>query len=100
MPVLLYAIQWNELSIGILIALSLAAVFMVPYLIKEIRDGKGQLGPMRIFRRGKVVLGPSTPVGAGDNNPGTRGSPAPGQPDAQGDPYGERAQRSGPPIQS
>ena len=67
MPVSLYAVQWTELSIGILIALSLAAVFWIPYLIKEIRDGKGELGPLRIFRRGKVVLGPSTPVGAGDN---------------------------------
>jgi hypothetical protein len=100
MSVSLYAVQWTELSIGILIALSLVAVFMIPYLIKEIRDGKGELGPMRIFRRGRVVLGPSAPVGAGDNNPGTRGSPAPGQPDAQADPYGERAQRNGPPIQS
>ena len=100
MSVSMYAFQWNGLSIGILIALSLAAVFLIPYLIKEIRDGKGELGPMRMFRRGRVVLGPPTPVGAGDNNPGTRGSPAPGQPDAQADPYGERAQRNGPPIQS
>ena len=100
MSVSLYAVQLTELSIGILIALSLAAIFGVPYLIKEIRDGKGELGPMRIFRRGKVLLGPVTPVGAGDNNPGTRGSPAPGQPDAQADPYGERAQRNAPPIQS
>jgi len=100
MPVSLFAVQWNELSLGILIALSLAAIFGVPYLIKEIRDGKRELGPLRMFTRGRVVLGPSTPVGAGDNNPGTRGSPAPGQPDAQGDPYGDRAQRSGPPIQS
>ena len=100
MSMSLYAFQWNGLSIGIVIALSLAAIFWIPYLIKEIRDGKGELGPMRMFRRGKVVLGPSTPVGAGDNHPGKRGDPAPGQPDGQADPYSERAQRSGPPIQS
>jgi len=100
MSMLLLAFQWNELSIGILIALSLAAIFWIPYLIKEIRDGKGELGPMRMFRRGKVVLGPSTPAGAGDNLPGTRGNPAPGQPDAQADPYSDRAQRNGPPVQS
>jgi hypothetical protein len=100
MSVSLYAVQWPELSIGILIALALVAIFGIPYLIKEIRDGKRELGPMRVFRRGKVLLGPVTPVGAGDNNPGTIGSPAPGQPDGQSDPYGDRAQRNGPPVQS
>src|SRR5262245_28202764 len=95
-----FAFQWNELSIGILIALSLAAIFWIPYLIKEIREGKGELGPLRMFRRGRVVLGPSTPTGAGDNHPGRRGDPAPGQPDAQADPYSDRAQRSAPPIKS
>ena len=96
----LFTLQWTELSLGILIALALAATFWIPYLIKEIRDGKGELGPLRIFRSGKVLLGPPTPSGAGDNNPGRRGDPAPGQADAQADPYGERAQRNGPPIQS
>lgn len=100
MFVSLLAFQWTGLSIGILIALALVAIFCVPYLIKEIRDGKGELGPLRIFRRGKVMLGPQTPSGAGDNTPGRRGNPAPGQPDGQADPYSERAQRNGPPIQS
>ena len=100
MSMSLFAFQWNELSFGILIALTLAAIFFIPYLIKEIRDGKGELGPLRMFRRGHVVLGPQTPTGAGDNHPGRRGDPAPGQPDGQADPYSERAQRDGPPVQS
>jgi hypothetical protein len=101
MPFSLLALQWTELSTGILIAIALAAVLWIPYLIKEIRDGKRDLGPLRrLGPKGKVTLGPQTPSGAGDINPGRRGDPAPGQPDAQADPYGERAQRHGPPIQS
>jgi hypothetical protein len=100
MALSLVALQWTELSVGILIALALAAMFWIPYLLKEIRDGKRDLGPLRMFRRGHLVPGPSTPSGAGDNHPGRRGDPAPGQPDAQADPYGERAQRNAPPIQS
>ena len=38
-------------------------------------------------------LGPRTPTGTGDTHPGRRGDPAPGQPDAQADPYDARAQR-------
>jgi hypothetical protein len=52
----------------------------VPYLMKEIR-------------RGKVELGPRVPTGAGDTHPGRRGNPAPGQPDAQADPYDDEARR-------
>jgi len=76
----LFAAQSTELGLGVLVALALAAVLLVPYLIKEIR-------------RGKVQLGPRTPVGTGDAHPGRRGDPAPGQPDAQADPYDPRAQR-------
>jgi hypothetical protein len=94
----LFALQWSQLSVGVLIALALAAVFLIPYIVKEIRDGKGELGPLR--RLNRVTLGPVTPSGAGDNNPGRRGDPAPGQPDAQADPYGPRAQRNGPPVRS
>jgi hypothetical protein len=96
----LLALQWTELSSGILVAIVLMMLLCVPYLIKEIRTGKGELGPLRRLWRGKVILGPPTPSGAGDNNPGRRGDPAPGQPDAQADPYGARAQRNAPPIQS
>ena len=76
---LLFAVQF-ELILGIVVAIALAMALLVPYLIKEIR-------------RGKVELGPRTPTGAGDTHPGRRGNPAPGQPDAQADPYEPRAQR-------
>lgn len=65
---------------GILIAILLAAALLVPYLLKEIR-------------RGKVELGPRVPTGTGDTHPGRRGNPAPGQPDAQADPYDPEARR-------
>jgi hypothetical protein len=66
--------------IGILIAIVLAIALLVPFLMKEIR-------------KGKVSLGPRVPDGTGDTHPGRRGDPAPGQPDAQADPYDARAQR-------
>jgi hypothetical protein len=66
--------------IGILVAIVLAMALLVPFLIKEIR-------------KGKVSLGPRVPDGAGDTHPGRRGDPAPGQPDAQADPYDARSQR-------
>ena len=65
---------------GIVVALILAMALLVPYLVKEIR-------------KGKVSLGPRVPDGVGDTHPGRRGDPAPGQPDAQADPYETRAQR-------
>jgi hypothetical protein len=70
----------STLGIAIAIAILLMVALWVPYLIKEIR-------------RGKATLGPRTPVGAGDTHPGRRGDPAPGQPDAQPDPYDPRAAR-------
>jgi hypothetical protein len=66
--------------IGILIVIVLAMALLVPFLMKEIR-------------RGKVSLGPSIPDGTGDTHPGRRGDPAPGQPDAQADPYDAQSQR-------
>jgi len=78
---LLLAFEYTPLAVGgIVIAIILAMGLLVPYLIKEIR-------------RGKVELGPRTPTGAGDTHPGRRGDPAPGQPEAQADPYTGRAQR-------
>ena len=97
---MMLTLQWSALSWGIVIVLALTAILWVPYIIKEIRDGKADFGPLRRFARGKIVLGPQTPTGASDVNPGRRGDPAPGQPDAQADPYGPRAQRNAPPIKS
>jgi hypothetical protein len=70
----------STLGIAILIAIILMVALWVPYLVKEIR-------------RGKATLGPRTPTGAGDTHPGRRGDPAPGQPEAQADPYDPRAAR-------
>ena len=75
----LFAIQ-SYLATGILIALVLATALLVPYLLKEIR-------------RGKVELGPRLPTGPSEPNPGRRDNPAPGHPEAQADPYERRAQR-------
>ncbi len=76
------ALQFGNLEIGfaILLALALAAVLWGPYLYEEIV-------------RGKATVGPRVPDGAGDTHPGRRGDPAPGQPDAQADPYDPKAQR-------
>jgi hypothetical protein len=70
----LLTLQLSGLTVGLLIVAVLAGGLLVPYLIKEIR-------------RGKVELGPRVPTGAGDTHPGRRGNPAPGQPDGQADPY-------------
>jgi hypothetical protein len=77
---LLVAWQYPDMGTGILIALALAAALLVPYLMKEIR-------------KGKVNLGPRLPDGASEPHPGRRGDPAPGHPDAQSDPYDPRASR-------
>ena len=90
----------SNLALGMIIALAVASVLLIPYFIKEIRDGKAEFGPLRRLARGKVVLGAQSPTGASDVTPGRRGDPAPGQPDGQADPYGAIAQRNAPPIQS
>jgi hypothetical protein len=76
-----------EMTLGILLALALVSALLIPYLFKEIR-------------KGKVELGPRTPTGASDVTPGTRNNPAPGQPDGQADPYGPHAQHNAPHIKS
>jgi len=65
---------------GIILAVLLFLALLGPFLIREIRKGKAQLRP-------------GTPIGAGDVRPGRRGNPAPGQPDAQADPYSPGARR-------
>ena len=77
---LLVAVEQTELGLGILIAIVLAVALLIPYLVKEIR-------------RGKVELGPRIPTGTGDTHPGRPGNPAPGQADAQADPYTPSARR-------
>lgn len=82
MPALeLFALQFSSgMTFGIIIALVLAVALWGPYLYNEIV-------------RGKARVGPRFPAGTGDTHPGRRGDPAPGQPDAQADPYETRNQR-------
>jgi hypothetical protein len=90
----------SGLALAILIAVVLATALLAPYLIKEIRRGKAELGPQIKETSGGIRFGAVTPSGTGDNRPGRPGDPAPTQPDARADPYGPQAQREGPPIKS
>ena len=76
----LLALEFRTVFWAIFLALVLAVGLWVPYLYKEIRE-----------ERPRKALG--RPIGAGDTHPGRRGDPAPGQTDAQADPYDPRAQR-------
>jgi hypothetical protein len=97
----IFAVEWSYIAIAGVLAVALVGVLLVPFLIKEIRDGKRDLGRMRRWGpQGTVRFGPETPTGAGDNKPGRVGNPAPGMPDAQADPYSELAQRHAPPTRS
>jgi hypothetical protein len=100
MPGALIALQQTQLGLGILVAIALAAALLIPYLVKEIRRGKVELGPQVKETPYGIKFGADTPIGAGDNHPGRPGNPAPGQPDAQADPYSEEAQRNAPPVKS
>jgi hypothetical protein len=77
---LVLAFEYRTVFWAVFLAIVLAVGFWVPYLYKEIRRGKAQVGP-------------GTPVGAGNTHPGGLDNPAPGQPDARADPYEPRAQR-------
>jgi hypothetical protein len=77
---LVLAFEYRTVFWAVFVAIVLAVGFWGPYLYKEIRRGKAQVGPR-------------SPAGAGDTHPGRPGNPAPGQPDAQADPYEPRAQR-------
>ena len=72
---------------GIVVVIVLFVGVLGPFLYKEIR-------------RGKADLGPRLPLGVGEPRTGTRFDPAPGQPDGQPDPYSPSAQREAPPIKS
>ena len=96
---LLFALQGSEF-VGLVVVIVAACALLVPYLYKEIRRGKAELGPQVLQTEHGTRFGAVTPTGAGDNHPGTRNNPAPGQPDAQADPYGRRAQHHAPPVKS
>jgi hypothetical protein len=76
----MFGLSNNGLAVALLIAIVLMVGLWGPYLYKEIR-------------RGKAKEGPRAPLGAGDTHPGRRGDPAPGQPEAQADPYDASARR-------
>jgi hypothetical protein len=94
------AFEWNAYTFAAVFVALFFGALLVPALIKINRDGKRRLGPMRRLTRQGVKLGPTTPTGVGDNNPGRVGDPAPGMPDGQPDPWSPRAQREAPPIRS
>ena len=101
MTLSLFAFEWTSVSIGTVIVVLLMGLWLVPYLVRENTDGKKELGPLiRHGFGGRVSVGPITPPGTGDNHPGTIGNPAPGQPEAQADPYSPEAQRRGSPLWS
>jgi hypothetical protein len=102
MAVSLLALQWTGVAVAILVVALLLGFWLVPYLVKEIGEGKKEFGPLRRMWPGgrRAASGPSTPSGASDVRPGTFRDPAPGQPDAQADPYGPAAQRRGPAVHS
>jgi hypothetical protein len=63
MAALLIALDWTSITLGTLIVIALFALWLVPYLVKEIRDGKRELGPLRRLWRGRVVLSAPSPSG-------------------------------------
>src|SRR6476661_8208322 len=100
MPLSVIAVGLDTYLGAAVAVLALFGILLVPYLIKEIRQGKGELGPVRHPGPKGITLGPPAPPGAGDNNPGRIGDPAPGMRDGQSDPYDRRARREAPPIKS
>jgi len=76
----MFGLNSTELTVALVIAIALMIGLWGPYLYEEIK-------------RGKAREGPRMPAGAGDTHPGRRGNPAPGQPDAQADPYEPRSRR-------
>jgi hypothetical protein len=88
------------MALAIIVGIVVFAAILVPYLYKEIRRGKVELGPELKQTSHGVEFGAITPTGSGDNHAGNRQNPAPDQPDAQEDPYGPRAQHNAPPIKS
>jgi hypothetical protein len=91
----IFAMEWSGVAVGVLLVILLFGLILTPVLFKINKDGKRELGRLR--RRtttNRVVLGPSTPPGAGDNQPGSTVDPAPGMPDGQADPYSPEARHA------
>jgi hypothetical protein len=65
---------------AVVIALVLAVALLTPFLVKEMKKGQSQMKP-------------GTPAGTGDTTHGRVEDPAPGQFDAQADPWSPRAHR-------
>ena len=42
-----FALEWTSMTMGVLVVVVLLALLLVPYLIKEIADGKKELGRLR-----------------------------------------------------
>lgn len=88
------------MTLALLLGIALFGGILIPFLYKEIRRGKVELGPELKETSHGVEFGAITPTGSGDNHAGSRQNPAPAQPDAQADPYSPQAQRNAPPIKS
>ena len=85
---------------ALVLGVALFAGILTPFLYKEIRRGKVELGPELKETSHGVEFGAITQTCTGDEHAGSKKNPAPGQPDAQADPYGPKAQHNAPPIQS
>jgi hypothetical protein len=88
------------MTTALLLGIALFCGILTPFLYKEIRRGKAELGPELRETSHGVEFGAITPTGTGDNHAGSVRNPAPDQPDAQADPYSPQAQHDAPPIQS
>jgi hypothetical protein len=87
-------------TLALLIGIVVFFGILIPFLYKEIRRGKVELGPELKETSHGVEFGAITPTGTGDNHAGSRQIPARDQPDARPDPYGPDAQHNAPPIKS
>jgi hypothetical protein len=76
----LFSFPGSTIGLGITLAIVLAVALWGPFLWKEIR-------------RGKADLGPRLPAGTSEPHPGRRGDPAPGHIEGDIHPNSPRATR-------
>jgi hypothetical protein len=76
----LFSFPGSTVGLGIALAIVLAVAMLGPFLWKEIR-------------RGKAELGPRLPTGTSEPHPGRRGDPAHGHTEGDIDPYSSRSTR-------